>query len=146
MDWFYGGSNLKSIAELDKLVKNVILHEDFKVNHLEGFSAARGLQQLNTPDKVKHFSMETGWKESSVYLHVPVKNSKEDDAPQVTVHGVWHCTLVDVIRTALEDPRAQSYHLTPFRMYWKPTEDSKPERTSTIPTCFLRSTKSFNNS
>ena len=48
--------------------------------------------------------------------------------PQVTVRGVWHRDLVDVIQTALEDPRAQSYHLTPFRMYWKPTEDSEPER------------------
>ena len=40
MNWFYTGSNQKSIAELDHLVKEVIIQDDFYVSDLEGFSAA----------------------------------------------------------------------------------------------------------
>jgi hypothetical protein len=40
MNWFYSGSNQKSIAELDHLVKEVIVRDDFDVSDLEGFSVA----------------------------------------------------------------------------------------------------------
>jgi hypothetical protein len=40
MNWFYSGSNQKSIAELDRLVKEVLVQDDFDVSDLEGFSAA----------------------------------------------------------------------------------------------------------
>lgn len=40
MNWFYTGSNQKSIAELDHLVKEVIVQDDFDVSDLEGFSTA----------------------------------------------------------------------------------------------------------
>ena len=46
MNWFYTGSNQKSIAELDRLVKEVIIH-DFDVSDLEGFSTALELHCLD---------------------------------------------------------------------------------------------------
>ena len=40
MNWFYSGSNQKSVAELNSLVHNVILQDDFDVSCLKDFSAA----------------------------------------------------------------------------------------------------------
>src|SRR5262245_20739224 len=44
MNWFYSGSNMKSVMELDKLVNEVILADDFDKAHLNGFNAARELK------------------------------------------------------------------------------------------------------
>lgn len=49
MSWFYGGSQMKSLAELDSLVNDVILQEDFDKAHLHGFSAARESARLDVP-------------------------------------------------------------------------------------------------
>jgi hypothetical protein len=37
MCWFYGGSTMKSLAELDRLVNKVILADDFDKADLQGF-------------------------------------------------------------------------------------------------------------
>ena len=44
MSWFYGGSNLKSLGELDRLVNEVILANDFWQKDFVGFSASHELE------------------------------------------------------------------------------------------------------
>ena len=39
MNWFYSGSNIKSVAELQSLVNNVLLADDYDHEHLKNFSA-----------------------------------------------------------------------------------------------------------
>ena len=75
------------------------------------------------------FSGEAGWRESSVKIRLPVDKQKlkEDTAPMFEVPGVWHRDLLEVIRTAFEDMKAQFYHLTLFRLFWKSTPDSELE-------------------
>lgn len=133
MSWFYSGSNQKSVAELDRLVKEVILQEDFDVGDLKDFSASRELRRLDTMEDGATFSGEAGWRESSVKIPLPVDKQKlkEATAPTFEIPGVWHRDLLDVIRTAFQDTKAQFYHLTPFRLFWKPTPDSEPERVVT---------------
>ena len=60
MSWFYSGSNQKSIAELDRLLKEVLIQDDFDVSDLEGFSAARELCHLDTMEDKAVFSGEAG--------------------------------------------------------------------------------------
>jgi hypothetical protein len=45
MNWFYSGSSMKSIDELDSLVNDVILSPDFDKSHLNNFSTARELKR-----------------------------------------------------------------------------------------------------
>lgn len=40
LKWFYSGSDLKSLGELDHLVNEVILAEDFDKKDFSGFQAA----------------------------------------------------------------------------------------------------------
>ena len=44
MAWFYSGSSMKSLGELDRLVNNVLCAEDFCADELCGFSASREAQ------------------------------------------------------------------------------------------------------
>lgn len=132
MNWFYNGSNTKTIAELNLLVKNVLLADDFNIDDLQNFSAIHELQRLDIPDETAVFSAEAGWKESSVNLRLPInKGDKEEKAPEYTVPGVWHRDLVDVIHSALQSQKASSYHFTPSRLWYKPTPHSEPERVIT---------------
>ncbi|KAF8238317.1 hypothetical protein L208DRAFT_1242759, partial [Tricholoma matsutake] len=130
---FYSGSNQKSIVELDRLVKEVLIQDDFDVSDLEGFSVAQELHCLDMMEDEAAFSGEAGWKESSVKICLPVDKQKlkEVVAPMFKIPGVWHRDLLEVIRTAFKDTKAQFYHLTLFHLFWKPTPDSEPERVVT---------------
>ncbi|KAF8223416.1 hypothetical protein L208DRAFT_1316897 [Tricholoma matsutake] len=129
MSWFYSGSNQKSVAELDHLIKEVILQEDFDVSDLKDFSAARELRRLDTMEDEAAFSGEAGWRESSVKIPLPVDKQKlkESTALKFEIPGVWHHNLLEVICTAFQDTKAQFYHLMLFHLFWKPTPDSEPE-------------------
>ncbi|GBE82982.1 hypothetical protein SCP_0500250 [Sparassis crispa] len=43
----YGTSDMKSISEVDSLIHDVLLADDFDANHLQNFSAARELKRLD---------------------------------------------------------------------------------------------------
>jgi hypothetical protein len=87
MQWFYNGSNMKSIGELDRLVNDVILSPDFKVEDLQDFRAAREAERLDQweDDPGSRFSAQDGWIETSVNISVPaeqIEHASEPDACQ----------------------------------------------------------------
>jgi Plavaka transposase len=76
------------------------------------------------------FSKENGWQESSVKIHLPAekaKNALEAEAPEFKVGGIYHRSLVEVIKTAFQDISTQAYHFTLFHLFWKPSPNSPPE-------------------
>jgi hypothetical protein len=93
MRWFYSGSITKSLAELDRLVNEVILAEDFQNfcalkenHHLDSY-------QGTTADIHSSFSASDGWKETSVKIHIPadgVGHVSEDAAPEFKVPGLFY--------------------------------------------------------
>jgi hypothetical protein len=134
MDWFYSGSNMKSVAELQSLVDNVLLADDYDHTHLQNFSVRSELRRLDgEPGKDSSslpFTHENGWKKSTVRIKLPAERVKqtEDNAPELEVPGVYHRNLLEVFTTALQDESAKSFHYTPFSLFWKPTPESTPER------------------
>lgn len=135
MNWYYSGSNTKSIAELDSLVKNVILADDFSPAHLKNFSAARELRRLDSDDPEKSpFAAKDGWKTSTVRISLPaegVSHESEGVAPTLDVPNIYHRSLVSTIISALQDESAKLFHFIPFRLFWKPTPNAIPERVLT---------------
>jgi hypothetical protein len=134
MNWFYSGSNMKSVAELQSLVDNVLLADDYDHAHLKNFSARSELRRLDgesgkDSDSLP-FTHENGWKKSSVRIKLPAEkvNQTEESAPELEVPGVYHRSLLEVFTTALQDESAKSFHYTPFSLFWKPTLESTPER------------------
>ncbi|KAH9950133.1 hypothetical protein B0H21DRAFT_881501, partial [Amylocystis lapponica] len=121
MQWAYSGSHIKSATEVDRLVHDVILADDFDREDLRGFSTARELERLDKASSV--LTMADGWLEGSVEIPLPKEGSKvasEADAPLFTVSGIYYRRLLEVIKSAYQDPEARAYHWIPFKMFWRP--------------------------
>jgi hypothetical protein len=122
MAWFHLGSNLKSNAELDTLVNDVILQKDFKVADLEGFSAAKENKRL---DNCVSDAAPDGWSTASVKIRLPAPGVcvAEDDAPEFKIDSLIYRPLLDVMKEAFESPAFQQYHITPFESRWDRNHD-----------------------
>ena len=72
-----------------------------------------------------------GWREGRVKIKVPCPGYKQDEAgaEEFEVTGVLYRDLVDVIKVACQNPDTLgSFHTTPFKEMWRPTENSEPIR------------------
>jgi hypothetical protein len=67
MNWFYQTS-VKSLADMDSLVHEVLRAPDFDASHLEDFSASREVKRLD--DDPIHPTSD-GWKESTIKIRLP---------------------------------------------------------------------------
>jgi len=131
MNWFYDGSNMMSVAQLDKLVNEVILADDFDKADLKGFNAARELKRLDEYREHTELPSKDGWKETSVNIRLPaeqVGHTSEGDAPEFEVKGVFYRPLTEVIVSAFQEAAAETFHITPFRLFWQHSEDEPAER------------------
>jgi hypothetical protein len=123
MTWFHLGSNLKSIADLDSLVNDVLLHPDFDSKHLEGFSAARENKRLDdAAEDTLPGAPPTGWKTASVKLKLPAHKNciPEADAPEFEVSGIMYRPLLDVMKEAFQSPAFLQFHIIPYESRWDP--------------------------
>lgn len=145
MCWFYGGSNQKSVGELDTLVHDVILRDDFQKDDLLTFSTSRETDRLDIgfdaeptnqsniltsaplppPTNTPADSTATGWKTESVKIRLPADKVKcpEDQAPEFEVKGVIHRPLLDVLKESFQGPTFEKFHLTPFEYCLDPDPD-----------------------
>lgn len=125
---------MKSLGELDRLVTEVLCAEDFSVDDLQKFSAAREAQRIDEWEDMETsngpFRSGDGWHTSSVSIHVPCEDTSqarpECETPEFTIPGVFHRSLVDIVRTAFESPAALAYHLTPFKLYAQTSNTTPP--------------------
>ncbi|KAJ7116153.1 hypothetical protein C8R43DRAFT_1138022 [Mycena crocata] len=126
MIWFHTGSNLKSIAELDSLINNVILHEDFDRKHLEDFSAIRENKRLDDETNMAPGQPPSGWTSSSVKLKLPAPKVciPEEVAAEFEVTGILYRPLLDVMTEAFQSPAFEKFHITPFESRWDPNHDA----------------------
>jgi len=136
MSWFYRPSLVKSIGEINTLVKEVILAPDFDPEHLVDFDAAKENKRMDeykddkSSDTPSPFSFDDSWIKGSIELSLPCEEftfSSESKAPKFRVE-VYHRKLVEVIQAALAEPAAEKFHTFPFKAYWKPSSDAPMER------------------
>ncbi|KAF8883752.1 hypothetical protein CPB84DRAFT_1686207 [Gymnopilus junonius] len=77
------------------------------------------------------FSNTGIWKMSTIKIPMPCecqKFSSEDDARHLHICGIHHCSICEVMRSAAQDDSAKSWHHIPFKLYWKLSPDSMPQR------------------
>ena len=124
---------MKSVAELQFLINNVLLADDYDCEHLKNFSTRSEIWCLDTePGKGSSsipFANENGWKQSTIWIRLPAENVKQikDSTPELEVPDVYHHSLLEVFITAVQEASAKSFHYTPFSLFWKPTPESTPE-------------------
>ncbi|EIW82688.1 hypothetical protein CONPUDRAFT_151747 [Coniophora puteana RWD-64-598 SS2] len=72
-----------------------------------------------------------GWQESSIEIPLPFEGRQmqggELRAPKLTIEGVWHRNIADIVKYAVEDPIFSTYNTTPFEQRWK-TYDNRDIR------------------
>ncbi|KAI0363587.1 hypothetical protein BV20DRAFT_1031111 [Pilatotrama ljubarskyi] len=130
MRWFYSGSVTKSAAELDRLVTDVILAEDFNPQDLRGFSAAQELKRMDEcTDGSEAFPATDGWKRGTVEIPLPkakVQHDSEASAPTLKVDNVYYRPFLASIKAAYQDLVAGQYHFVPFKLFFRGQHPPSP--------------------
>ncbi|KIK82550.1 hypothetical protein PAXRUDRAFT_35549 [Paxillus rubicundulus Ve08.2h10] len=115
MNWFYNSSSPKSLGDLDWLVNNVILANDFDQDDLHTFSVVHEAKWLDSAHKSDR------WHETSIHITLNCKSKpmEEAAAPKFTVEGPHYRKSTEVA--------ANTFHMPPFKLFWQPDEDKPPE-------------------
>ncbi|KAL4068792.1 hypothetical protein V8B97DRAFT_2024706 [Scleroderma yunnanense] len=128
MAWQLMGNGEKSSAETTRLVHDVLLADDFKLEDLSEFNAETAMKNMDksevalTPDCQSTDAPEwDGWKMNvNVKIQVPLcEKCSEGSGETFTVPDLVYCLLVSVIQAAFTDPISKWFHLTPFKHIWK---------------------------
>jgi hypothetical protein len=116
MNWKDSGAPTKSDAEVNRLVKDVLLDPKFKLEDLQGFSVARENQQSDAAEKKSPFldSFQT----ADINIEVP-SGVKGVPPGTFTVPGLLYRKLTAVIRAAFSSPLASHFHFSPFKLFHK---------------------------
>ena len=124
MNWKDSGAATKSDAEVTRLVKDVLLDPNFKLEDLQGFNACRENKRGDTADKKTPFldSFQT----ASIDIEVP-SGIKGVPPATFSVPGLLYRKLTTVIQAAFSSPLAHHFHLTPFKLFHT-TSTGKQER------------------
>ena len=133
MSWYYNGSNTKSISDLNKLVNDILLAEDFDQEHLKGFEAGKEYKRLDDyeNDPGSGLAAQDGWIEASVPISLPCEGfsfQTEADAPVYKVEGFLYRKPLEVIKAAFSESSAEQFHTSPFQEFWQPSPNAPPER------------------
>jgi hypothetical protein len=137
VNWAYSGSNEKSFAEVDRMVNDVVLADDFDREHLRNFRMASEAARLDKPPDKSPLTPEDGWISTSVKIPIPsetrigvrqASGTSEARAPEFEVKDVHYRRPLEVLKAALREKSAEDFHLTPFKTMWKLDENSEPER------------------
>ena len=127
IQWFCSGTGQRSTADVQRLIDEVILHEDFKAEDLQGVKLAQELKKLDTFES----SLEgQGWKKGSVKISVPCPKNKvpEHEALEFEVDGLLYWDLTAIIKEACQDGVTEPFHTTPFKEMWRPSDGAPPIR------------------
>ncbi|KIM61801.1 hypothetical protein SCLCIDRAFT_25468 [Scleroderma citrinum Foug A] len=126
--WQLMGNGKKSSAETTRLVHDVLLANDFKLEDLLGFNAETAIKNMDKSEAALTLDRQSmgapewdGWKTNvDIKIQVPLREKcSEGTGKTFTVPDLAYRPLVSVIRAAFTDPVSQWFHLTPFKHIWK---------------------------
>ena len=132
MRWKATGSNLKSDAEITRLVHEVIEAPDFDIQDLSNFNASREASRFDAVEKEippeDVFAVDR-WKRTSIDISVPTReNKKEGNGRTFSVDGLLYRPILDVIRAVFAEASSKTFHLTPFKWVWKSPVTGREQR------------------
>jgi len=116
MNWKDSGTSTKSDAEVNRLVKDVLLDPNFKLEDLLGFNVARENQRSDAAEKNSPFfdSFQT----ADINIEVP-SGTKGVPPGTFAVPGLLYRKLTAVIQAAFSEssPLASHFHFSPFKLF-----------------------------
>ena len=116
MIWQNDGDATKSDGSINKLVNEVLLHPNFHLSDLKGFSAR---QENEIADKADAKStLLISFSEASIDIEVP-SGDKDVPSAKFSVMGLHYRPLLSILRSMFADPLAAKFHLSPYKMFHK---------------------------
>ena len=138
MAWQLTGNGKKSSAETTRLVHDVLLTKDCKLEDLSGFNAETAIKNMDKSEAAltldRQFTDSTlkwdGWETNvDVKIQVPLhKKCSEGNSKTFTVPDLVYHPLVSVIQAVFTDPILKWFHLTPFKRIWKSPATGREQR------------------
>lgn len=125
MGWMNNGYIQKSEEDVNRLVHDVILHEDFNPKDLSGFNANQENRRLDA--SIAKSGILAGFTSATLTIDVPSGVRGTQPSP-FEIPGLHFRKLTSVIREAFTSPYAHHIHFSPFRLYHKPANGSAEER------------------
>ncbi|KAK7440946.1 hypothetical protein VKT23_016722 [Stygiomarasmius scandens] len=126
MQWFYAYPK-PSLKMLDSLVHDVLNRKSYKKSDLDDFRAKtevarmdRYLGQATTDPQNRDEASAVpgcpgdGWYHASVSIPLPRARQtfkSKEEAPQLTIEGLWYRKPLKVIKARFDDPISAEYHL-----------------------------------
>ena len=116
MNWKYSGATTKSDTEVNRLVSEVLLDPNFKVEDLQGFNVAKENRHSDAAENNSPFldSFQT----ANIDIKIP-SGAKGVPPAMFSVSGLLYRKLTAVIQAAFASPLAPHFHLTPFKLFHK---------------------------
>ena len=116
MNWKDSGPSTKSDSEVNRLVDEVLLDPNFKLEDLRGFRAARENRRTDTANENSPFldSFHT----ATVEIDVP-SGTKDVPPAKFSIPGLHYRKIPAVIRAMFSSPLASKFHLSPFKLFRK---------------------------
>ena len=114
MNWKDSGSSTKSDAEVNRLVNDVLLEPNFKLEDLRGFNAARENQQSDAAEKKSPFF--DSFQSTDIDIEVPSSTSSVPPG-KFAVPGLLYHKLTAIIQAAFSSPHASHFHFSLFKLF-----------------------------
>jgi hypothetical protein len=114
MNWKDSGASTKSDAEVNRLVKDVLLDPNFRLEDLQGFRVARENQRSDAMEKKSPFfdSFQT----ADVNIEVP-SGTRGIPLGTFPVPGLLYRKLTAIIQAVFSSPLASHFHFSPFKLF-----------------------------
>jgi hypothetical protein len=114
VDWQNTGSSAKSNNEINRLVHEVILHPDFRLDEVQTFSAGRENEKADMAEAKS--PVLQAFQHADIHINIPSGN--KDTTPRLfTIPGLYFRKLTTLIKESFESPLSSMFHFTPFKMY-----------------------------
>ena len=135
MQAYFSGLDTKSEEHANHIAR-VMEDKSFRITELKNFSAQRENARLDMYiRKGGHpFKTQDGWHKATLEIPLPVEGQQigsEDQAPRISIPGLYHRRITDIIRSVCASDVAQTLHFTPYMMHWCP-DPLNPERNKWI--------------
>ena len=124
MNWQNTGSSAKSNEEINRLVRDVLRHPDFRLDELEHFNAARENRKADAADEISPFLQS--FTHANISIDVPSGNHSPPHS--VSIPGLYFRKLMTLIQDAFQSPISRHFHLSPFNLFRKHPDGDTDER------------------
>ena len=125
LDWQNTGSSAKSNGEIDRLVHDVLLHPDFRLEQLQTFNATRENKKADADGE--RSSLLESFQLATVNIEVP--SGTRDLPPQTfPIPGLYYRKIATLIKEAFESPIFLRFHLSPYKLFRKHPNGEDDER------------------